>query len=100
VFASANIVYRFAADGITPYVGGGYGGAFHRGETISRFFAAPVTTAQSSSSSMAYGTVGVEIPVGDRWSLSPDFRIVFCRPPDDSAPWAALRFAVKGSLRF
>lgn len=49
---------------------------------------------------MEYGTVGVEIPVGDRFSVSPDFRITFCQPSDDFAPWATMRFAVKAAVRF
>jgi hypothetical protein len=100
VFASANVLYRFAARGITPYVGGGFGGVFHEGETISRFMPVPITTPRSSSSTMEYGTVGLEIPIGDRVAVSPDFRITFCQAPDDAAPFGALRFAVKGSYRF
>lgn len=100
VFTSVNIAYRFAARGVSPYVGGGFGGAFHKGETIDRFGASQVTRERSSTSTMEYGTVGVEIPVGDRFAVSPDFRITFCQPPDDSAPWAAMRFAVKAAYRF
>jgi hypothetical protein len=100
IFASANIIYRFAGRGITPYVGGGFGGAFHDGETISRFAQAPLTIERSSSSPMEYATAGVEIPIAARFALSPEFRIVVCQPPDDSAPWAAMRFAFKGSWRF
>jgi len=97
VFASANIAYRFVAHGVTPYVGGGFGAAFHKGET---HFGAGAPTPHSSTSPMEYGTVGVEIPIGDRFAVSPEFRITFTQPPDDSAPWAAMRFAVKASLRF
>jgi hypothetical protein len=97
VFASANIAYRFGARGVTPYVGGGYGGAFHKGES---HFGAAASTSRSSTSPMEYGTVGVEIPVGDRFAVSPEFRITFCQPPDDSAPWAATRFGIKGAIRF
>jgi hypothetical protein len=100
VFASVNIAYRFAARGVSPYVGGGFGGAFHTGETIDRITPAAVTRQRSSASTMEYGTVGLEIPVGGWFAVSPDFRITFCQAPDDFAPWAALRFAVKASVRF
>jgi hypothetical protein len=49
---------------------------------------------------MEYGTVGVEIPVGGRFAVSPDFRITLCQAPDDFAPWATMRFAVKAAVRF
>ena len=97
VFASANIAYRFAARGVTPYLGGGYGGAVHKGES---HVGAAAPTRRSSTSTMEYGTVGVEIPVGDRFAVSPEFRITFCQPPNASAPWAAMRFGVKAALRF
>jgi hypothetical protein len=100
LFASVNVAYRFAASGVSPYVGGGFGGAFHKGETIDRITPAQITRERSTASTMEYGTVGIEIPIGDRFALSPDFRITFCRAPDDFAPWAAMRFAVKGALRF
>lgn len=97
VFASANIAYRFVARGVSPYVGGGFGGAFHKGEA---HFGGAAPTPHSSTSPMEYGTAGVEIPVGDRFAVSPEFRITFTQPPDDSAPWAAMRFGVKASVRF
>lgn len=100
VFASVNIAYRFAARGVSPYVGGGFGGAFHEGTTIARFGPGQVTSERSSGSTMEYGTVGVEIPVGERFAISPDVRITLCQPPDDSAPWATTRFAVKAAIRF
>ena len=97
IFASANIAYRFAARGVSPYVGGGFGGAFHDGET---HFGGAAPTPRSSASTMEYGMVGVEIPIGDRFAVSPEFRITFCQPPDDSAPWSAMRFGVKAAVRF
>jgi hypothetical protein len=100
VFSSVNIAYRFAARGVSPYVGGGFGGAFHKGETIDRITVNPVTRQRSSTSVMEYGTVGVEAPVGDRFAVSPEFRITLCQAPDDFAPWAAIRFGVKTSVRF
>lgn len=100
VFAGANVIYHFAARGVSPYAGGGFGGAFHKGETVSAFAGATLVSPRSSTSTMEYGTAGVEIPFGDRFAVSPDFRITFCQPPDDSAPWATMRFAVKASVRF
>ena len=38
--------------------------------------------------------------LGDRFAVSPEFRITFCQPPDDSAPWAAMRLGVKAAVRF
>ena len=103
VFASANVAYHFAAHGISPYVGGGFGGAFHRGELLNRLMPprgpGPLTIS-SSSSTMEYGTVGVEIPIGTRVVVSPDFRWTFCQAQDDSAPFSVVRFAVKAAVRF
>lgn len=99
VFASLNLTYRFAARGVSPYVSGGFGGAFQRGETIDRIAPAAVTRPETSASTMKYGAMGVQIPVGDRWVVSPDFRITFCNPPVDFAPWAAMRFGVKAAFR-
>ena len=100
VFTSVNAAYRFAARGVSPYVGGGFGGAFHKGETIDRFGASQVTRQRSSTSTMEYGNVGVAIPIGDRFAVAPEFRMTFCQPPDDFAPWVTMRFGVKASMRF
>jgi hypothetical protein len=103
VFASASVAYHFAAKGVSPYVGGGFGGAFHDGEVIDRLMlpgSPPPVRTFSSSSTMEYGTVGVEIPIGTRLVLSPDFRWTFCQAPDDSAPFSVIRFAVKAAVRF
>ena len=101
VFASANVAYHFAATGVSPFVGGGFGGAFHDGEVIDRLMQpgspAPVRTF-SSSSTMGYGMAGVDIPIGTRLVVSPDFRWTFCQAPDGSAPWSVIRFGVKGSV--
>jgi hypothetical protein len=103
VFASANVTYHFAARGVSPYVGGGFGGAFHDGEVLDRLMlpgsGGPLRTV-SSSSTMEYGVVGVEIPVGTRLVVSPDVRWTFCQAPDDSAPFSVIRFAVKAAVRF
>jgi hypothetical protein len=100
VFASANLTYRFAARGVTPYVGGGFGGAFYKGTLVDRFNVPPQTIPRSSTSTMAYGSAGVEIPIGDRFAISPDVRITMCQPQDDFAPWSTIRFGVKASVRF
>ena len=99
LFASLNIVYRFAGHGVSPYVSGGFGGAFQTGETVDRITPLTVTRPRSSASTMKFGAVGLQIPIGDRWAVSPDFRITFCHPPVDFAPWAAMRFGVKAAFR-
>lgn len=103
VFASANVAYHFAAKGVSPYVGGGFGGAFHEGEVLDRLMppGSPGTLRTfSSSSTMEYGTVGVEIPIGTRVVVSPDFRWIFCQAQDDSAPFSVIRLGVKAAVRF
>jgi hypothetical protein len=99
VLASVNLDYRFAARGVSPYISGGFGGAFQRGETIDRIAPAAVSRPRTSASTMKYGAMGVQIPIGDRWTVSPDFRITFCNPPVDFAPSATMRFAVKAAFR-
>jgi opacity protein-like surface antigen len=103
VFASANAAYHFAAQGVSPYVGGGFGGAFHDGDVLDRLMlpgSGGSLRTFSSSSTMEYGMAGVDIPIGTRLVVSPDFRWTFCQPPDDSAPWSVMRFAVKAAVRF
>jgi Outer membrane protein beta-barrel domain len=100
VFATANIAYHFAVRGVSPYVGGGFGGAFYNGELVNRFGASPQTIQRSSASTVGYGTAGVEVPIGDRFALSPEMRISFLQPQDDFAPWSAIRFGVKAAVRF
>jgi len=103
VFASVNVTYRFAARGVAPYVGGGFGGAFHRSELVD-LVAPPsglkIPRTFSSSSTMEYGMAGVDIPAGPHFVVSPDVRWTFCQAPDDSAPFSALRFGVKAAVRF
>jgi len=60
---------------------------------------APLNTV-SSSATMEYAMVGLEIPVGTRLVVSPDFRWTFCQAPDDSAPFSVVRFGVKAAVRF
>ena len=60
---------------------------------------APLKTV-SSSSTMEYGMAGVDIPIGTRVVVSPDFRWTFCQPPDEAAPWSVIRFGVKAAVRF
>ena len=103
VFASANVAYHFAARGVSPYAGGGFGGAFHEGEVLDRLMLpgnqAPLHRS-SSASTMEYGNAGVEIPIGTRLVVSPDFRWTFCQAQDDSAPFSVMRFALKAAVRF
>ena len=49
---------------------------------------------------MGYGLAGVEIPIGDRFAVSPEVRITLCQPRDDFAPWSAVRFGVRAAVRF
>jgi hypothetical protein len=81
---------------VSPYVGGGFGGAFYKG----RLVAADTVLHRSSTSTLGYGNAGVDVPIGDRVVISPDVRITLCQPPDDFAPWSAIRFGVKASVRF
>ena len=98
VFASANIAYRFAARGVSPYVGGGFGGAFYEGELIDRFDAPA-----AARSPQQHVDDGVRRRPAWRFRsaiASPSrrtFRITFCQPPDDFAPWSTMRFGVKAA---
>ena len=100
VLASANVMFHFATRGVSPYVGGGFGGAFHEGRIVDRFVTPARTTTRSSTSTMVFGASGLEIPIGDRFAVSPELRLSICQPPDDSAPAFLIRFGVKGSVRF
>jgi hypothetical protein len=42
----------------------------------------------------------VDVPLGDRFAVSPEVRISFLQPQDDFAPWSAIRFGVKAAVRF
>jgi outer membrane protein W len=99
VFATIGITYHFAATGVSPYVGGGFGGAFYDG-TLSDDIAGDLVVHRSSASTLGYGNAGVDIPIGDRLVISPDVRVKLCRPQDDFAPWSAIRFGVKAAVRF
>ena len=96
VFATIGATYHFAATGVSPYVGGGFGGAFYKG-TLGN---ADTVAHRSSTSTLGYGSAGVDVPIGDRLVISPDVRITLCQPPDDFAPWSAIRFGIKASVRF
>jgi hypothetical protein len=100
MLASANVMFHFAARGVSPYVGGGFGGAFHEGQIVDRFVTPARTTTRSSTSTMVFGATGLEIPIGDRFAVSPELRLSICQAPDDSAPAFLIRFGVKGSVRF
>jgi outer membrane protein W len=100
VFATIGVTYHFAATGVSPYVGGGFGGAFYDGELRDSFAAPPETRPRSSTSTLGYGNAGVDIPLGDRLVISPDVRIALCQPQDDFAPWSTIRFGVKAAFRF
>ena len=99
VFATIGVTYHVAATGVSPYVGGGFGGAFYSGELRDSFAAPPETRPRSSTSTLGYGNAGVDIPIGDRVVLSPDVRIALCQPQDDFAPWSTIRFGVKVAIR-
>jgi outer membrane protein W len=102
VFATIGATYHFAATGVSPYVGGGFGGAFYKG-TLADALTLPPRDAvahRSSTSTLGYGNAGVDVPIGDRVVISPDVRITLCQPPDDFAPWSAIRFGVKAAVRF
>ena len=100
IFATLGVAYHFAASGVSPYVGGGFGGAFYKGELVDGFVTPPQIRPRSSTSTLGYGNAGVDIPIGDRFVISPDLRIALCQPQDDFAPWSAIRFGVKASLKF
>lgn len=99
VFATIGVTYHFGATGVSPYVGGGFGGAFYNG-TLTDDIAGDAVVHRSSTSTLAYGSAGVDIPIGDRFVVSPDVRIALCQPQDDFAPWSTIRFGVKAAVRF
>jgi outer membrane protein W len=98
VFATIGVTYHFAATGVSPYVGGGFGGAFYKG-TLTDDIAGDAVVPRSSTSTLGYGNAGVDIPIGTRFVISPDVRITMCQPQDDFAPWSAIRFGVKAAIR-
>ncbi len=100
VLASANLMFHFGTRGISHYVGGGVGGAFYEGQLVDRFATPARTISRSTTSTMAFGATGLEIPIGDRFAVSPELRVTMCQARDDSAPWSLIRFGVKGSVRF
>ena len=102
VFATLGVTYHFAASGVSPYVGGGFGGAFYKGELGNALALPPPGTVspRSSTSTLGYGNAGVDIPIGDRFVIAPDVRIALCQPQDDFAPWSTIRFGVRASVRF
>ena len=99
VFVTLGATYHVAARGVSPYVGGGFGGAFYKG-TLNDDIAGDAVLHRSSTSTLGYGNAGVDIPIGHRVVISPDVRITFCQPQDDFAPWSVIRFGVKASVRF
>jgi outer membrane protein W len=102
VFATLGLTYHFAASGVSPYVGGGFGGAFYKGQLRDTLALPPpgIVSPRSSTSTLGYGSAGVDIPIGDRFVVSPDVRIALCQPQDDFAPWSTIRFGVKAAVRF
>jgi outer membrane protein W len=98
-FVTGQIAYHFIARGVSPYAGGGFGGAFYKGDLTSNRFDLSGRP-RSSQSTVAYGLVGVEIPAGRRFVVAPDLRIYFLQPQDDFAPWSAIRLGVKAGFRF
>jgi outer membrane protein W len=102
VFATLGVTYHFTASGVSPYVGGGFGGAFYKGQLADALALPPPGTVspRSSTSTLGYGNAGVDIPIGDRFVISPDLRVSLCQPQDDFAPWSTIRFGVKASVKF
>jgi len=98
-FVTGQIAYHFTSRGVSPYAGGGFGGAFYKGDlTSSRLDIS--ARPRSSQSTVAYGLAGVEIPAGRRFVIAPDLRVYFLQPQDDFAPWSAIRVGVKAGFRF
>ena len=100
IFTTAGIAYHFGETGVSPYAGGGFGGAFYSGTFTDVFGGTGVALERSSTSTAAYGNAGVDIPIGARLVVSPDFRLTICQAKDDFAPWSTLRFAIKAGVRF
>lgn len=49
---------------------------------------------------MAYGLAGVAIPIGERFAVSPEIRVMLGQPQDDFAPWSTIRFGVNAAWSF
>ena len=98
IFPSIGAVYRFGSGRVAPYAGGGFGGAMYRGMLFDRFDDRRVI--RSSSTTAFYGSAGVEIPIGARILIAPDFRLTVCQVENDAEPWSAMRFGVKAGVRF
>jgi outer membrane protein with beta-barrel domain len=98
-FVTGQLAYYFTSHGVSPYAGGGFGGAFYKGDLSSNRLDLSAIP-RSSQSTAAYGLVGVEIPAGRRFVIAPDLRIYFLQPQEDFAPWSAVRLGVKAGIRF
>ncbi len=100
IVSTAGLEYHFTRAGVSPYVGGGFGGVFYDGRFVDRFTEPAMSHDRTSTSTAVYGNAGVEIALGMRLAISPDVRLTFCQAQDDFAPWSMTRFGVKALLRF
>lgn len=93
-------MFHFATRGVSHYLGGGYGGAFYEGQLVDRFSTPARTIPRNSTSAMGFGATELEIPIGNRFAVSPELRLTICQARNDFAPWSLMRFGVKASARF
>ncbi len=99
LFATGEVKYRFRSAGVAPYAIGGYGVALYSGTLVDRV-GVPLMLERSSRSGVIPAGVGIEIPIGSRFVVSPEVRILMCQPKDDFATWAAIRGGISAGWRF
>ncbi len=99
LFATGEITHRFGSGAAVPFLAGGYGAALYSGTLTDRIGPTP-TRHRTSRSGVAIGGGGIEIPIGDRFILTPEVRLFMCQPTDDFAPWMAMRAAITAGWRF
>jgi hypothetical protein len=99
LFATGEIAYRFGSRAAVPFVTGGYGAALYSGTLTDRIGPTP-TRHRTSRSGVAVAGGGVEIPIGDRFIVTPEIRLLMCQPTDDFAPWVAIRAGINAGWRF
>lgn len=99
LFATGEVTYRFGSGAAVPFVVGGYGAALYSG-TLTDRIGPTLTRQRGSRSGVAVGGGGIEIPIGERFIVTPEVRLLMCQPTDDFAPWTAIRVGISAGWRF